>query len=60
MRFYLASRRVGTARRGRAAAPAGRLWAAWYAGVTPSEDHNNYEVLSTSGDGGATWKEVLE
>ena len=40
-------------------APGGRLWANWYAGVTPAEDHNNYVVLSTSGDGGATWKEVL-
>jgi hypothetical protein len=42
-----------------AAAPGGRLWAVWYAGVTPAEDRNNYVVLSTSGDGGATWKEVL-
>ena len=37
----------------------GRLWATWYAGVTPGEDHNNYVALSTSGDGGATWREVL-
>ncbi len=37
----------------------GRLWATWYAGKTPKEDENNYVVLSTSGDGGATWKEVL-
>ncbi|KLU06512.1 Sialidase [Rhodopirellula islandica] len=37
----------------------GRLWATWYAGKTPSEDANNYVVLSTSGDGGETWKEVL-
>jgi hypothetical protein len=42
-----------------AVAPKGRLWATWYAGVTPGEDHNNYVVLSTSGDGGATWREVL-
>ncbi|MBM3860498.1 MAG: exo-alpha-sialidase [Verrucomicrobia bacterium] len=42
-----------------AVAPSGRLWANWYAGVTPGEDQNNYVVLSTSGDGGATWKEVL-
>ncbi len=42
-----------------AVAPKGRLWATWYAGVTPGEDHNNYVVLSTSGDGGATWQEVL-
>jgi pimeloyl-ACP methyl ester carboxylesterase len=37
----------------------GRLWATWYAGVTPNEDHNNYVVVSTSGDRGATWQEVL-
>lgn len=42
-----------------AVAPRGRLWAAWYAGVTPAEDKNNYAVLITSGDGGATWKEIL-
>ena len=42
-----------------AVTPGGRLWANWYAGVTPGEDHNNYVTLSTSGDGGATWKEVL-
>lgn len=42
-----------------AVAPNGRLWVTWYAGHTPGEDHNNYVVLSTSGDGGATWKEVL-
>ena len=42
-----------------AVAPNGRLWATWYAGHTPGEDHNNYVVLSTSGDNGATWKELL-
>lgn len=42
-----------------AISPGGRLWATWYAGVTPGEDQNNYVVLSTSGDGGKTWKEVL-
>jgi hypothetical protein len=42
-----------------AVAPKGRLWATWYAGVTPGEDVNNYVVLSTSGDNGATWQEVL-
>ncbi len=35
-----------------AVAPEGRIWANWYAGVTPGEDHNNYVVVSTSGDGG--------
>ncbi|MHC4876770.1 MAG: sialidase family protein [Planctomycetota bacterium] len=42
-----------------AVSPGGRLWANWYAGVTPKEDHNNYVVVSTSGDDGRTWKEVL-
>lgn len=35
-----------------------RLWANWYAGVTPGEDQNNYVVVSTSGDGGGTWQDV--
>ena len=39
--------------------PKGRMWATWYAGVTPGEDLNNYVVLSTSGDDGTTWSEVL-
>lgn len=42
-----------------AVAPGGRLWAVWYAGVTPGEDLNNYVVLTTSADGGRTWTEVL-
>lgn len=42
-----------------AVAPGGRLWANWYAGVTAAEDQNNYVVVSTSGDDGETWKEVL-
>jgi hypothetical protein len=40
-------------------APKGRLWATFYAGVTPGEDLNNYVVLSTSGDNNAVWQEVL-
>jgi len=42
-----------------AVTPGGRLWANWYAGVTPGEDQNNYVVLSTSGDGGKSWQDVL-
>jgi hypothetical protein len=42
-----------------AVAPGGRLWANWYAGVTPGEDQNNYVVLSSSGDNGKTWRESL-
>lgn len=37
----------------------GRLWAVWYTGPTPGEDRNNYVVVSTSGDQGRTWEEVL-
>jgi predicted neuraminidase len=41
----------------------GRLWAAWYSGTTPGEKietcPNAYVVVSTSANGGATWKEVL-
>jgi predicted neuraminidase len=40
-----------------AISPQGRLWATWYAGKTPKEDHNNYVVVATSGDGGTTWTE---
>jgi len=39
--------------------PGGRMWAAWYTGMTSGEDKNNYVPLSTSGDGGVTWEEVL-
>lgn len=41
----------------------GRLWAAWFCGKTPGEIIERcphaYVVVSTSGDGGKTWKEVL-
>ncbi len=42
-----------------AVSPGGRLWAVWYSGKTPDEDCNNYVVVSSSGDGGNTWKEIL-
>jgi len=42
-----------------AVAPQGRLWATWYAGVTPGEDSNNYVVLSTAAADGGPWQEVL-
>ena len=42
-----------------AVTPGGRLWVTWYAGPTPGEDHNNYVILYTSGDNGATWQTVL-
>lgn len=37
----------------------GRIWTTWYAGKTVGEDHNNYVVLSTSGDDGKSWEEIL-
>lgn len=41
----------------------GRLWATWFSGTTPGEIIERcpraYVVVSTSGDGGRTWKEVL-
>ncbi len=37
----------------------GRIWAIWYTGITEGEDSNNYVTVSTSGDGGITWNEIL-
>ncbi len=46
-----------------AVSPGGRIWAAWFSGKTPGEIIERcpyaYSVVSTSGDGGKTWKEVL-
>ena len=42
-----------------AIAPGGRMWATWYSGINPDEDHHNYVVLATSGDSGNTWEEML-
>ncbi|MFZ2277345.1 MAG: exo-alpha-sialidase, partial [Prosthecobacter sp.] len=39
-------------------APNGRLWATWYGGGL-TEDHENYILLSTSGDDGRTWQTVM-
>jgi len=41
-----------------AVAPNGRLWASWFTGPKPAEDHNGYVVLVTSADDGKTWQEV--
>src|SRR5690554_7764907 len=35
-----------------AVSPGGRMWAVWYAVITPGEDLNNYVVVATSGDKG--------
>jgi hypothetical protein len=59
LREHAVTNRAFTGIPSMAVAPKGRLWATWYAGVTPAEDLNNYVVLSTSGDDGATWQEVL-
>ena len=37
----------------------GRLWATWYTGMEPAENHLNYCVLAASDDGGDTWRELL-
>lgn len=39
-------------------APNGRLWATWYGGG-PEEGPENYVMLTTSGDDGATWSDVV-
>ena len=36
----------------------GRMWVTWYASATGAEDAGNYAILSTSADGGKTWREV--
>lgn len=42
-----------------AVASNGRLWVTWYGGITPEEDANSMVFLTTSGDGGKTWQEVM-
>jgi hypothetical protein len=42
-----------------AISPEGRLWATWYASITPDEDQNNYVVVASSGDKGLSWTEKL-
>jgi len=36
----------------------GRLWATWYSGNVCEGAGRHFAILATSGDGGATWKEV--
>lgn len=43
---------------GIAIAPSGRIWATWYAGGT-GEGPDNYVLLATSADRGATWSEPV-
>jgi len=56
---HAVTNRVFTGIPSMAVAQKGRMWATWYAGATGAEDLNNYVVLATSSDGGATWTEVL-
>lgn len=56
---YSATNRKFTGISSMAVSPGGRLWATWYAGITPGEDKNNYVVVATSGDKGETWEEVI-
>ncbi len=37
----------------------GRMFAVWYAGITPGEDLNNYVVVAKSDNMGHTWEEIL-
>jgi len=60
---YARAKRTCTGVPSLAVSRGGRLWVAWYSGKTPGEIiercPHSYTVLSTSGDGGKTWKEVL-
>ena len=60
---YTRAKRTCTGVPSLAVSRGGRLWAAWFSGTTPGEIiercPNAYVVVSTSGDGGKTWKEVL-
>jgi len=60
---YSRARRTCTGVASMTITPGGRLWTAWYVGTTPGAKietcPNAYVVVSTSGDGGKTWKEVL-
>lgn len=56
---YLPSGRKFSGIPSMAVSPKGRLWANWYAGPSAGEDSNNYVVVSTSGDQGKNWEEVL-
>ena len=60
---YARAKRTCTGVPSIAVAKGGRLWAAWFSGTTPGEIIERcphaYVVVSTSGDGGKTWQEVL-
>ncbi len=60
---YARARRTCSGVPGIAVSRGGRIWATWWSGTTPGQiierDLNAYTVVSTSADGGRTWKEVL-
>jgi hypothetical protein len=60
---YSRAKRTCTGVPSLAITPGGRLWVAWYSGTTPGAKIETcpsaYVVVSTSGDGGKTWNEVL-
>jgi len=60
---YLREHRTASGIPSLAVSRGGRIWAVWYTGITPESAvercPNNYIVVSTSGDQGKTWKEVL-
>ncbi|MCK4346658.1 MAG: exo-alpha-sialidase, partial [Bacteroidales bacterium] len=62
-REYLAENRTGSGIPSLAVSRGGRIWAVWYAGITPGkiveQCPNNYVVVATSGDQGQTWEEIL-
>jgi len=57
--YYSAKKRRFTGIPSLAISDGGRIWAVGDAGITPDEDKNNYVVVSSSADGGHTWKELL-
>lgn len=60
---YAPAKRTCTGVASMAVTRGGRLWVTWYSGTTPGAKiescPNAYVVVSTSGDGGKTWNEVL-
>ena len=60
---YARAKRTCTGVPSIAVSSGGRIWATWYSGKTPGEIiercPHSYTVVSTSGDGGKTWKETL-
>lgn len=56
---YAVERREFTGISSLAVTSNGIMWATWYTGNTPDEDHNNYVVVANSADEGKSWNEIL-